>query len=122
MANTGMDALEKLEVWKRGCRLAVDLYNALEQCRDYGLKDQITRSAISVPSNIAEGFERDSSREFSRFLKIAKGSCGELRTQLYIAAETGFLERDMAFLMIREASEISRMLRGLIKHNEVNGA
>ena len=83
MANTGMDALEKLEVWKRGCRLAVDLYNALEQCRDYGLKDQITRSAISVPSNIAEGFERDSSREFSRFLKIAKGSCGELRTQLY---------------------------------------
>ncbi len=122
MANHGIDALEKLEVWKRGCRLAVDLYKALEQCRDYGFRDQITRSALSVPSNIAEGFERDSPREFSRFLKIAKGSSGELRTQLYIAAETGFLERDMAFLMIREAAEISRMLRGLIKHYEAESA
>ena len=118
MANTGIDALEKLEVWKRGCRLAVDLYKTLEQSRDYGFKDQITRSALSVPSNIAEGFERDSVREFCRFLKIAKGSCGELRTQLYIAAESGLLEKDAAFAMIREAAEISRMLRGLIKHNE----
>jgi four helix bundle protein len=118
MANTGVDALEKLEVWKRGCRLAVDLYKALEPCRDYGFKDQITRAGLSVPSNVAEGFERDSPREFCRFLKIAKGSCGELRTQRYIAAETGFLERDVAFTMIREAAEISRMLRGLIKHYE----
>ena len=118
MAGTGIDALEKLEVWKRGCRLAVELYKALEQCRDYGFKDQITRSALSVPSNVAEGFERDSPREFCRFLKIAKGSCGELRTQLYIAVETGFLARDLASSMIREATEISRMLRGLIKHYE----
>lgn len=122
MANIGIDALEKLEVWKRGCRLAVDLYKALEQCRDYGFKDQITRAALSVPSNIAEGFERDSSREFCRFLKIAKGSCGELRTQLYIAAETGFLNKDVAFTMIREAAEISRMLRGLAKHYAVEKA
>ncbi|MEK7322307.1 MAG: four helix bundle protein [Pseudomonadota bacterium] len=97
MANSGIDALEKLEVWKRGCRLAVDVFQILEHSKEYGFRDQITRSALSVPSNIAEGFERDSPREFCRFLKIAKGSSGELRTQLYIAAEVGLLERDTAF-------------------------
>jgi len=55
-----MDAFEKLDVWKRSCRLSVDVYGALRSCRDYGIRDQITRSALSVPSNIAEGYERDS--------------------------------------------------------------
>jgi len=118
MAVHGTDAPEKLEVWKRGCRLAVDLYKAFEQCSDYGFKDQITRSGLSVPSNVAEGFERDSPREFCRFLKIAKGSCGELRTQLYIAAETGVLKRDTTLSMIREPAEISRMLRGIMRYYE----
>ena len=86
-----MEALESLEVWKRSCRLSVDLYRLLRNCKDYGLKDQITRSALSVPSNIAEGYERDSTAEFLRFLRIAKGSCGELRTQLYIGAEADFI-------------------------------
>lgn len=110
-----MDALENLDVWKRSCRLSVDLYAALCACKDFGFRDQITRSALSVPSNIAEGYERDSAKEFSRFLKIAKGSCGELRTQLYIGAEVGFVDKAKAFQMIQEAVEISRMLQGLIR-------
>jgi four helix bundle protein len=85
-----MDALENLGVWKRSCRLSVELYKLL---RDFGFRDQVTRSALSVPSNIAEGYERDSSKEFSRFLKIAKGSCGELRTQLYIGTEASARKR-----------------------------
>lgn len=68
-----------------------------------------------MPSNIAEGHERDSAKEFSRFLRIAKGSCGELRTQLYIGAEAGFLDKALALNMVAEASEISKMLQGLIK-------
>ncbi len=109
-----MEAFEKLEVWKRSCRLCVNLYRATEGSKSYGFKDQITRSALSVPSNIAEGYERDSRKEFARFLKIAKGSCGELRTQLYIGKAAGLLDKSIARRYSKEASEISRMLHSLI--------
>ncbi len=111
-----MDALENLDVWKRSCRLSVSLYRELRTCRDLGFKDQITRSALSVPSNIAEGYERDSVRELQRFLRIAKGSCGELRTQLYIGIKAGFVERETGLKLAQEAAEISRMIHGLIRH------
>ena len=110
-----MDAFEKLEVWKRSCRLCVDLYKTLKGSRDFGFRDQITRSALSIPSNIAEGYERDSRKEYARFLKIAKGSCGELRTQLYIGIEAGILDESQARRFVQEATEISRMIWGLIK-------
>ncbi len=113
-----MEAFENLEVWKRGCRLCVDVYGALRDSREYGIRDQITRSALSVPSNIAEGYERDSGNEYMRFLRIAKGSCGELRTQLYIAREIGILEVKQAQDFVAEAMEISKMLRGLIRKLE----
>ena len=103
-----MDAFEKLEVWKRSCRLCVDLYKALNGCKDFGFKDQIARSALSVPSNIAEGYERNSVNEYARFLKIAKGSCGELRTELYIAKETGLLDQESVNAFITEALELSK--------------
>ena len=111
-----MEALENLDVWKRSCRLSVDLYKLLSDCRDHGFKDQLTRSALSVPSNIAEGYERDSTGDLIRFLRIAKGSCGELRTQLYIGTEAGFVERKKALQFIDEATQISRMIQGLINH------
>ena len=110
-----MDAFEKLEVWKRSCRLCADLFRAVNDCRNFAFRDQITRSALSVPSNIAEGYERDSLNEYMRFLKIAKGSCGELRTQLYIGKETGLLENLQAQSYIKEASELSKMIHGLIQ-------
>ena len=110
-----MEAFEKLEVWKRSCRLCVDLFKALHDCREFAFRDQLTRSALSVPSNIAEGYERDSANEFARFLRIAKGSCGELRTQLYIAKEIGLIEKAAADGFISEAFEISRMIHGLIR-------
>ena len=110
-----MDAFENLDVWKRSSRLCVELYQALAKCRDSGFKDQITRAALSVPSNIAEGCERDSRREYVRFLRIAKGSCGELRTQLYIGAEIGHLSREVMKTLVSEARDVSRMLHGLIR-------
>ena len=69
-----MNGFEDLEVWKKGCRLTVEIYRAFFQCKDYGFKDQVQRSALSVPSNIAEGYERNSPQDFIRFLNIAKGS------------------------------------------------
>jgi len=100
---------------KRACRQAVDIYRTLETCKRYSLKDQMERAALSVPSNIAEGQERDSDGDFVRFLRIAKGSNAELRTQLYVAAELGLLERDKCRAMVTESKEISAMLQGLIR-------
>ena len=111
-----MEAFEKFEVWKRSSRLAVSLYKSLVNCKDYSLKDQLTRAAVSVPSNIAEGFERNSNRQFAQFLQIAKGSCGELRTQLYICSEISEPDAKIAHEYRLEAVEISKMLQGLIKN------
>ncbi|MDZ7803820.1 four helix bundle protein [Thiohalophilus sp.] len=111
-----MDALESLDVWKRACRLSVRLYQTLADCREYSFKDQITRAALSVPSNIAEGYERETDRTRVQFFKIAKGSCGELRTQLMIGRAAGFIEAETGKEMEEEVREISRMIWGLIRH------
>jgi four helix bundle protein len=108
-------SFEKLEVWKKACRLSVHLYRLLSGCRDYGLKDQMLRSAVSVPSNIAEGTERDSVPEFRRFINIAKGSAAELRTQVYIASEIGIIQEADAKDLIKELKSISKMLQALHK-------
>jgi four helix bundle protein len=110
----GMDAFEKLEVWRRSKRLSVDLYRELRPSREWGFRDQITRAALSIASNIAEGYERNSRREYVQFLRIAKGSCGELRTQLHIGIEADLLERSAAEKQIRETREISLMLGAMI--------
>nr|WP_241264223.1 four helix bundle protein [Bowmanella dokdonensis] len=99
-----------MDVWKRSARLSADLYKAMSNCPDFGFPDQITRSGLSIPSNIAEGIEYDSKKERIRFLQYAKGSCGELRTQLYIAVDIKYLEPDLAKSWISETREISAML------------
>jgi four helix bundle protein len=104
---------EELEVWKRSSRLAVSVIELIEPVKLYALRDQMARSCISVPSNIAEGAERDSNREFRRFLAIAKGSAGELRTQIYIGIRAGVFETEKASPLIHEAKEIGAMLEGL---------
>jgi four helix bundle protein len=109
-------SFEDLEVWKRACKLAVQMYEILKDCRDYSLKDQITRSAISIASNIAEGAERDSKAEFIRFLHIAKGSAAELRTQIYIASQIGLLKEKLKNEIVKELTTISKQLQSLIKY------
>ena len=111
----GYNSFEELDVWKRACRLAVVIYESLRNCRDYGLKDQITRSAVSIASNIAEGAERNSRSEYIRFFHIAKGSAAELRTQVYIAQQIGIYQNIQATELVTELKEISSMLQGLIK-------
>ena len=110
-------SFEHLDVWKRSCDLAVDIYAKLKCCREYGLKDQMTRSAVSIPSNIAEGAERNSKPDFVRFLHIAKGSAAELRTQVYIAHQIGLLSEQTTEDLVNELLEIASMLQGLIRYN-----
>ena len=111
-----MEALKNLTVWKRACRLSVDLYEATANCKEHGFKDQLTRAGLSIASNIAEGYERDSVRARLQYLNVAKGSCGEVWTQLMIARSAGFIESKTCKELESEAVEISNILWGLIKH------
>ncbi|MEY2558956.1 MAG: hypothetical protein QOE34_2381 [Verrucomicrobiota bacterium] len=106
-------SFEDLEVWQRACRLTVDIFKVFVSCKNFSFKDQVQRAALSVPSNIAEGSERGSSKDFAHFLNIAKGSCGELRTQLYIARKLELLTKPAFDALIKESKELSAMLEGL---------
>jgi len=106
---------EELNVWKRATRLSGDLYKALSGIRDFGFRDQITKTGLSIPSNIAEGYERGSNKELANFLNYAKGSAGELRTQIYIGIDIGYIDRELGARWLTEAEEISRMLHSLIR-------
>ena len=108
-------SFENLAVWKKSARLSSDIYKELRNLRDFGFKDQITRSGLSIPSNIAEGFERKSQKEFLNFLSYAKGSCGELRSQIYIGIDIGYIPKVLGETWIEEALQVSMMLGGLIK-------
>tara|TARA_B100000959_G_scaffold287292_1_gene370867 strand:- start:3960 stop:4307 length:348 start_codon:yes stop_codon:yes gene_type:complete len=106
---------EDLDVWKRASRLSANIYKELSSLKDFGFKDQITRSGLSVPSNIAEGIERESDKDCVKFLQYAKSSCGELRTQIYIGIDIGFIQEEIGKKWLKETRELSAMLVGLIK-------
>ena len=110
-----LSTFEDLKVWQRSCDQAVKVCKTVENWRNFALKDQLQRSAISVPSNIAEGHERDSAGDFIRFLRIAKGSNGELRTQIYISQRLGLINESSAKDFVGESKEIAAMLQGLIR-------
>ena len=109
-----MGRFEDLDVWKRGARLSADLYKYFRDLRDFGFRDQITRSGLSIPSNVAEGYERCSIKETLNFLNYAKGSAGELRTQIYIGMDVGYIDSEKGKQWIEDTKEISRMIHGLI--------
>lgn len=109
---------EDLDIWKEAVSLSLQVYEQLKDCRDYGFRDQIQRSAISVPSNISEGFERQTNKEFIQYLYIAKGSCGELRTQLYIASKVSIVKVEVAHQLIEEAKKLSSKIFKLIEYRK----
>ena len=104
---------EDLEVWQRGCRLSVAIFETFEKCKRFTLRDQIERAGLSIPSNLAEGAERGSNKDFAHFLNFSKGSCGELRTQIYIARKLKLLGKSNFEHFVTETKEISKMLEGL---------
>jgi len=108
-------SFEDLEVWQRSCDLTVRVYDELKSCKDYGLKDQMTRAAVSIASNITEGAERDTKAEYIRYLHIAKGSAAELRTQIDIAGRIKVISETSKLDIVEELRRISGMLHGLIK-------
>ena len=115
-----MDCFESLRVWKKAAALGAEICMEFRGSKDFGFKDQITRSGLSVSSNIAEGFERSSYRHFGYFLKIAKGSAGELRSQIYVGMKTGAINKELGNKWIAQSKEISRMLYSLIEATTKN--
>lgn len=109
-----MNRFEDLDVWKKSARLSANLYKSLSQLRDFGFRDQITRAGLSISSNIAEGFERNSEKEKANFLNIAKGSAGEVRSQIYIGMEAGYINKTNGKKWIQEVILISKMFQSLI--------
>ena len=111
-----IEKFEDLIAWQKARKLTRQIYKATNQekfARDYGLKDQIRRAAVSSMSNMAEGFERGGLVEFQRFLAIAKGSCAELRTQLYVALDVGYLDTNSFDSLMAQAVEVGKIIGGL---------
>lgn len=106
---------EDLKVWKNASALSSAIYNKLKYIDDFEFRRQINRSALSISSNIAEGHERESIKECITFLSYAKGSCGELRSQIYIGMEIGHIDKQLGESWVEGTNEISSMLSGLIK-------
>ncbi len=114
----GRKGFKDLLVWQKAKELTVIIYKETGTgtlSRDFGLRDQIRRSAVSIPSNIAEGDERDTDKESIRFFYIAKGSLAELRTQLQIAYEIGYLAKQTYESIDSECEILGKMIGKLIK-------
>ena len=111
-----VDRFEDLLAWQKARLLTKRVYDLTSKgtfARDFGLRDQIRRAAVSVMSNIAEGFERNKLTEFHQFLSIAKASCAEVRSQLYVALDVGYLEVSTFQEVLRIAEETGRIIGGL---------
>ena len=115
---------EELEIWKDARALTRAVYQLTSDTRfskDFGLRDQIRRASVSVMSNIAEGFERGGNQEFVQFLYVAKGSCGEVRSQLYAAMDQNYLDQKVVGDLLTSLKRLSVMIKHLIDHLKSSG-
>lgn len=107
-----------LNIWKAGIKLVKDIYALTERFPKqemYGIVSQMRRSAISIPSNVAEGFKRRHINEYRQFLYITLGSCAELETQLTIARELSYIQQDKEAALLERLDHIGRMVTNLVK-------
>lgn len=114
-----IEKFEDIEAWKKARKLAREIYAISNEglfARDFGLRDQIRRAAVSVMSNIAEGFERGGDVEFRRFLAIAKGSAGEVKAQLYVALDAGMIDQAKFDSLYKKATETGNLVGGFMRY------
>ena len=116
-----IEGFEDIKAWKTCRILAKEIYQETSRVplsRDFGFRDQIRRAAVSGMSNIAEGFERGGNKEFHQFLSMAKGSVGEVRSQLYVALDVGYLEKKNFDRLFAIADEAGRLIGGFMSYLE----
>lgn len=110
-----ISSFEDSIAWQKSKLLALSVYESFKDSKDYGFRDQIQRASVSVMNNIAEGFERRSNKEFTQFLYIAKGSCGEVRSMLILAKELNYIDEKRYLELHNLSTETSKIISGLIK-------
>ena len=123
-----IEKFEDIEAWQKARELTREIYRISNQgsfARDFGLRDQIRRAAVSIMSNIAEGFGRGGNKEFIQFLSIAKGSASEVQAQLYVALDAEYITKEQFQKIYSRTEETSRMIGGLLRYlrnNDFKGA
>lgn len=110
-----INKFEDIFAWQKAGKLTIDIYSIFQKCKDFGYINQIQRATISIMNNIAEGFERNTNKEFRNFLYIAKGSCAEVRSMLYVAIKLDYISKEQFGFLTKQTIEISKLLSGLIK-------
>lgn len=111
-------AIQKFEdivAWQKAQDMAVEIYSTFQSSKDYGFKDQICRAVVSISNNIAEGFDRSSDADFSRFLYFSIASCSEVKSMLHLASRLNYISDEQKLLLLEKANEVSKIIRGLIK-------
>lgn len=112
-------SFEELEIWKLSTEISIQVYGIISKGRflkDFGITDQLRRASVSISSNIAEGFERNNNNEFIYFLKVSKGSCGELRTQLYICSRIAYITHEEYYKLNEDLIKLSSMIGRFISY------
>lgn len=110
-----IEKFEDIIAWQKAKSLTLNIHGQFKYCRDFSFRDQIQRAVISIMNNIAEGFERRTNKELKNFLFIAKGSCGEVRSMLYLALQLGYINKNQFKEDYDLSVEISKIISGLIK-------
>lgn len=108
-------SFEDIIAWQKAKELTVEVYKVCGDSKDFGYKDQLQRATVSIMNNIAEGFERQSNKDFRKFLFIAKGSCGEVRSLIRLGLELNYITARDGERLIASSSEVSKILSGFIK-------
>lgn len=111
---------EDIIAWQKSQDLAVEVYTLFSDSKDFGFRNQICRASVSISNNIAEGYDRQSDKEFAHFLFIAKGSASEVKSMLYLAARLGHISDNDASKLRDQSEEISKIIRGIIKYLHSN--
>ncbi len=110
-----IESFEEIIAWQKARKLNLLIYKTFNTCRDFSFKSQIERASVSIMNNIAEGFERQTNKEFKNFLFIAKGSCGEVRSMISLSLDLNYINQAEFENIYEKCNEISKILSGLIK-------
>lgn len=114
--SSGGKRFEDIIAWQKSQLLARNVYRLLINCKDYAFKEQICRAVISISNNIAEGYEKGTNKDYTKFLFIAKASCGEVRSMIYLAKDLKYISEKNFYIIQEQAIEISKIIYGIIKH------
>lgn len=110
-----IEKFEQITAWQKARVLNIIVYKTFSNCKDFSFKNQIERASVSIMNNIAEGFERHTNKEFKNFLYISKGSCGEVRSMIYLALDLNYVNKKTFDDIYENSVEISKILSGFIK-------